>query len=982
MIINFKRFGQGGTKYFTGRNPEDSELQESLNSMRIEKQKDAMKQIIASMTIGKDVSKFFPDVVKIIRTKNIELKKLVYLYLINYARIKPDLIFLAVASFHSDAKEGATPLIRGLAVRTMGCIKVPEIVSYLCETLAWCIKDKDPYVRKIAALCVSKLYATSPQLVRENGFIDILHECLQDENPIVVANAMSALCEISILSGVNQLKIKSKNIKNILDSLSKASEWAQVQILNALILYNPKKSSHAEEVIEGVLPRLSHVNQSVVMSTIKIILKFMDLIDDIHKVKNYCKKLTNSIMSVLISYPEIQYILLRSLHAIVIKRPMLLDKEFKFFYVQYNDPLYIKLEKVDILYKLCDKKNYEFIIKEFSSYALTETNCELIQKSIKYIGYIGYRFESSLDLCVSCISKIIDNKNEDAIPECLIVARDLMRKYKGEALNLIEKINIELINNLTDTNAKCAALYIVGEFNEQIPTSTEIISIFVNSFCNVDINSKLKLQILNAAVKNFLNKPDESEEIVKICLQKAADESENPDVRDRAYIFWRLLENDPDVAKEMICGEKPIFKFIEADELDVDTIDDMINNMTNVSACYFKKDKDLINEEDMVVDEEALKEKEEEEKKEGKKAKKEKKKKKKKKKKKDLEEQQINEADLIGLDEEGGANDTIKAKDIINNNENNSQTQPQENKQSTLNDDIFNIFSNTNPNTNINNNNPFTNNNNNNNNNLFTNNNNNNTNNILNLFDFAGGETNLNNQITNNTNIPNNIFENTDKFPTTEVSICYSQNNLIICSQFQRANGQMQLGLYFSQGGTNCQINLNKNSFGLICQSTSNINNNIAFFPMMNNNSNADGQPPSNPFIINAVLHYNEQQLNIQLVMNIFILFVENGKIVNNPFVEFYTQNKGHSFNDNIYTYPKHNNEDEIKNLLEKKNLFFTARQNKANPPLTYYSGNILGHMPFLLESFLKDNIINIKIIANNNKIIPLIKAAVDSILN
>jgi vesicle coat complex subunit len=89
------------------------------------------------------------------------------------------------------------------------------------------------------------------------------------------------------------------------------------------------------------MPRLRHVNQSVVMSTIKVIMKFMNCIDDIEKIKTYCKKLTNSIMSVLISYPEIQYILLRSLHAIVLKRPILLEKEFKYFYVQYNDPIYI-----------------------------------------------------------------------------------------------------------------------------------------------------------------------------------------------------------------------------------------------------------------------------------------------------------------------------------------------------------------------------------------------------------------------------------------------------------------------------------------------------------------------------------------------------------------------------------------------------------------------------------------------------------------
>ena len=138
----------------------------------------------------------------------------------------------------------------------------------------------------------------------------------------------------------------------------------------------------------------------------------------------------NSIMSLLISYPEIQYILLRSLYAIALKRPILLEKEFKYFYVQYNDPIYIKLEKVDILYKLCNKKNYGMIIQEFMSYALTETNPELIQKYIRYIAYDGYKFESSYDLFVNSISKIIDNNNEDAVPECIIVSRDLMPKYK------------------------------------------------------------------------------------------------------------------------------------------------------------------------------------------------------------------------------------------------------------------------------------------------------------------------------------------------------------------------------------------------------------------------------------------------------------------------------------------------------------------------------------------------------------------------
>ena len=51
------------------------------------------------MTRGKDVSILFTDLVKNMYTSNLELKKLIYLYVINYAKTKPDLVVLAVNSF-------------------------------------------------------------------------------------------------------------------------------------------------------------------------------------------------------------------------------------------------------------------------------------------------------------------------------------------------------------------------------------------------------------------------------------------------------------------------------------------------------------------------------------------------------------------------------------------------------------------------------------------------------------------------------------------------------------------------------------------------------------------------------------------------------------------------------------------------------------------------------------------------------------------
>ena len=35
MLIHFRKFGQGGSKYFTNHNPKDAELQEALNSMKL-----------------------------------------------------------------------------------------------------------------------------------------------------------------------------------------------------------------------------------------------------------------------------------------------------------------------------------------------------------------------------------------------------------------------------------------------------------------------------------------------------------------------------------------------------------------------------------------------------------------------------------------------------------------------------------------------------------------------------------------------------------------------------------------------------------------------------------------------------------------------------------------------------------------------------------------------------------------------------------
>jgi len=185
-----------------------AELKADLQSEKREKKKEAVKKIIASMTVGKDVSSLFADVVNCMQTDNLELKKLVYLYLMNYAKSQPDLAILAVNTFSKDC-EDPNPLIRALAVRTMGCIRVDKITEYLCDPLRKCLKDEDPYVRKTAAVCVAKLHDINSQLVEDQGFLDLLKDLLSDSIPMVVANAVAALAEIGEVSPSGRYSLQS-----------------------------------------------------------------------------------------------------------------------------------------------------------------------------------------------------------------------------------------------------------------------------------------------------------------------------------------------------------------------------------------------------------------------------------------------------------------------------------------------------------------------------------------------------------------------------------------------------------------------------------------------------------------------------------------------------------------------------------------------------------------------------------------------------
>lgn len=96
----------------------------------LNKKRDVIKKVIAYMTLGIDVSRLFPEMVKASRTDDVVMKKMIFLYLINYAEQNQELVILAINTFLMDLKQ-SNHKIRGLALRSLCSLRAEGVTQYL-----------------------------------------------------------------------------------------------------------------------------------------------------------------------------------------------------------------------------------------------------------------------------------------------------------------------------------------------------------------------------------------------------------------------------------------------------------------------------------------------------------------------------------------------------------------------------------------------------------------------------------------------------------------------------------------------------------------------------------------------------------------------------------------------------------------------------------------------------------------------------------
>lgn len=99
-------------------------------------------------------------------------------------------------------------------------------------------------------------------------------------------------------------------------------------------------------------------------------------------------------------------------------------------------------------------------------------------------------------------------------------------------------------------------------------------------------------QILTSAVKYYLYHPEQDEFIQKV-LKLTTEESDNPDIRDRGFIYWRLLAGDLDYARGIVFAERPPISE-NVGNVEPELLDALLDNLGTLASVYYRRPEHFV----------------------------------------------------------------------------------------------------------------------------------------------------------------------------------------------------------------------------------------------------------------------------------------------------------------------------------------------------------------------------------------------------
>lgn len=214
-----------------------------------------------------------------------------------------------------------------------------------------------------------------------------------------------------------------------------------------------------------------------------------------------------------------------------------------------------------------------------------------MRAAVRAIGRCALKVESMVDKCISVLLTLLQSKVAYVVQEAVIVIRDIFRMYPGKYTSVIVPL-CSVLDLLDEPEAKASMMWVVGEYADIIDNAAELLDAFLDSFH--DETPEVQVELLTAVVKLFLKQPAQGQELVTAVLTMSTEESTNADVRDRGYMYWRLLSSDAKIARSVVLREKPKIDPKLEEMIDDETLQKLLEELGMVSSVYHKPAEEFI----------------------------------------------------------------------------------------------------------------------------------------------------------------------------------------------------------------------------------------------------------------------------------------------------------------------------------------------------------------------------------------------------
>uniref|UniRef100_A0A4X1UMG0 AP-3 complex subunit beta n=2 Tax=Sus scrofa TaxID=9823 RepID=A0A4X1UMG0_PIG len=546
------------------------DLKEMLDTNKDSLKLEAMKRIVAMIARGKNASDLFPAVVKNVACKNIEVKKLVYVYLVRYAEEQQDLALLSISTFQRGLKD-PNQLIRASALRVLSSIRVPIIVPIMMLAIKEAASDMSPYVRKTAAHAIPKLYSLDSD--QKDQLIEVIEKLLADKTTLVAGSVVMAFEEVC----PERIDLIHKNYRKLCNLLIDVEEWGQVVIISMLTRYartqflsptqneslleeNPEKAFYGSEedeakgpgseeaaattlparkpyvmdpdhrlLLRNTKPLLQSRSAAVVMAVAQLYFHLAP--------KAEVGVIAKALVRLLRSHSEVQYVVLQNVATMSIKRRGMFEPYLKSFYIRSTDPTQIKILKLEVLTNLANETNIPTVLREFQTY-IRSMDKDFVAATIQAIGRCATNIGRVRDTCLNGLVQLLSNRDELVVAESVVVIKKLLQMQPAQHGEIIKHL-AKLTDNIQVPMARASILWLIGEYCEHVPRiAPDVLRKMAKSFtAEEDI---VKLQVINLAAKLYLTNSKQTKLLTQYVLSLAKYD-QNYDIRDRARFTRQLI---------------------------------------------------------------------------------------------------------------------------------------------------------------------------------------------------------------------------------------------------------------------------------------------------------------------------------------------------------------------------------------------------------------------------------------------------------